>query len=144
MRSRLCRGSQCRSSKGLELADLAAAKCEALEFPARHICDGANAFWDREDWMLSVSDDKGLTLPQLHIVGTQSPAISSKASRLQPCPMNGAFDRLCTLAERATSGSGGGDAPFRRIADAQRAWGRRTRGASSARFRHNLCCGGNA
>jgi hypothetical protein len=65
---------------GLELADLAAAKCEALEFAARHICDAANAFWDREEWMLSVADERGLTLMQLHIVGTQSAATSRRVT----------------------------------------------------------------
>jgi hypothetical protein len=72
-----------RDEEGLELADLAAAKCEALEFAARHICDAANSFWDRDEWMLSVSDDRGLTLLQLHIVGMQSAAIPSKASRVR-------------------------------------------------------------
>jgi hypothetical protein len=69
-----------RDEQGLELADLAAAKCEALEFAARHICDAANAFWDREEWLLSVTDEKGLTLMQLHIVGTQAAAIMPKVS----------------------------------------------------------------
>jgi len=71
-----------RDEQGLELGSLAAAKCEALEFAARHICDAANAFWDREEWMLSVSDERGLTLLQLHIVGTQSAATECKASRI--------------------------------------------------------------
>ncbi len=70
-----------RDEQGHELADLAAAKCEALEFAARHICDAANAFWDREEWTLSVTDERGLTLVQLHIVGTQSAALSSSRSR---------------------------------------------------------------
>ena len=70
-----------RDEEGLELADLAAAKCEALKFAAQHICDAANAFWDREEWMLSVADERGLTLMQLHIVGTQSAALLSKVSR---------------------------------------------------------------
>lgn len=70
-----------QDERGLELPDLAAAKCEALEFAARHICDSANAFWDREEWTLSVADESGLTLMQLHIVGTQSAATSSKSSR---------------------------------------------------------------
>lgn len=65
----------------LELKDLPDAKCEALHFAARHICDEANAFWGRAEWTLSVTDDKRLTLFQLQIVGTESPAISSKASR---------------------------------------------------------------
>ncbi len=70
-----------RDEEGLELPDLAAAKCEALEFAARHICDAANAFWDREEWLLTVTDEKGLTLMQLHIVGTQSAAVGPKSSR---------------------------------------------------------------
>jgi hypothetical protein len=69
-------------AEGLELANLAAAKCEALEFTARHICDAANAFWNREEWTLTVSDGSGLILLQLNIVATQSAATSSKASRL--------------------------------------------------------------
>ena len=70
-----------RDEEGLELADLAAAKCEALEFAARHICDAANAFWDREEWTLSVTDERGLTLMQLQIVGTQSAASPTKKPR---------------------------------------------------------------
>ncbi len=70
-----------RDEQGLELTDLAAAKCEALEFAARHICDAANAFWDREEWTLTVTDERGLTLMQLHIVGTQSAATSAARSR---------------------------------------------------------------
>jgi len=67
-----------RDETGTELADLATAKCEALEFAARHICDVANAFWTREEWLLTVSDEKGLTLFQLHIIGTDSAASLSK------------------------------------------------------------------
>ena len=67
--------------QGLELPDLAAAKCEALEFAARHICDAANAFWDRDEWTLTVTDERRLTLLHLQIVGTQSAATSSKVAR---------------------------------------------------------------
>ena len=70
-----------RDEQGIELPDLAAAKCEALEFAARHICDAANAFWDTEEWTLSVTNERGLTLLQLQIVGTQSAATSSRVSR---------------------------------------------------------------
>jgi hypothetical protein len=91
-RSRLCTGAAVmpkfhfhlddqRDKQGIELPDLAAAKCEALEFAARHICDAANAFWDREEWTLSVANERGLTLLQLQIVGTQSAATSSRVSR---------------------------------------------------------------
>lgn len=70
-------------AQGLDLADMDAAKCEALEFAARHICDAANTFWDREEWTLTVSDERGLTLLQLEIVGTQSAASSSKYTRVR-------------------------------------------------------------
>jgi hypothetical protein len=70
-----------RDRQGLELPGLAAAKCEALDFAARHICDGANAFWDREEWTLTVTNERGLSLLQLQIVGTQSAAAYSKVAR---------------------------------------------------------------
>jgi hypothetical protein len=69
-----------RDEEGVELPNLAAAKCEALEFASRHICEAANSFWDREDWMLTVTDENGLTLVQLHIIGTQAAAVSSSKS----------------------------------------------------------------
>jgi hypothetical protein len=69
-----------RDQEGVELPNLAAAKCEALEFASRHICEAANSFWDREDWMLTVTDENGLTLVQLHIIGTQAAAVSSSKS----------------------------------------------------------------
>lgn len=67
----------------IELADLAGAKCEALNFAARHICNAANAFWDRIEWTLTVSDETRLNLFSLRIVGTESPATSTAASRRQ-------------------------------------------------------------
>jgi hypothetical protein len=70
-------------AEAIELSDLAGAKCEALHFAARHICEAANAFWDRVEWTLSVSDEKRLTLFALRIVGTESAATSLKASRPQ-------------------------------------------------------------
>lgn len=70
-----------RDEEGLELADVAAAKCEALEFASRHICDAANAFWEREAWTLTVTDRRGLTLLQLDILGTQSASVVTTTVR---------------------------------------------------------------
>jgi len=70
-----------RDEQGLELADVAAAKCEALDFAARHICDHANAFWEREEWSLTVTNENGLTLLQLQVVGTQSSAMPPRVAR---------------------------------------------------------------
>jgi hypothetical protein len=70
-----------RDLVGVELPGLAAAKCEALQFAARHICDAATDFWGREEWTLSVTNEIGLTLLRLDIVGTQSSALATKVSR---------------------------------------------------------------
>ena len=60
---------------GIELKDLATAKCEAIQYAGRHICDQADTFWDKAEWSLTVADQTGLVLFQLQIIGTESPAI---------------------------------------------------------------------
>jgi hypothetical protein len=60
---------------GMELAGVAQAKCEALRYAGRLICDGADGFWDSGDWSMTVSDETGLTLFTLHLSGIEAPAI---------------------------------------------------------------------
>jgi hypothetical protein len=67
---------------GFELPDLAAAKCEAIQMAGRIICDAAGAFWDRAEWSMTVTDESGLTLFNLQIVGTDAPA----AQTIAPLP----------------------------------------------------------
>ena len=62
---------------GVEIATLAEAKCQAVQFAGNLICDRASDFWDRGDWKLTVSDGKGLTLFCLIFVGIEAPTISS-------------------------------------------------------------------
>jgi hypothetical protein len=38
------------------------------------ICDEADQFWDKAEWNMTVTDDRGLTLFQIHILGTEAPA----------------------------------------------------------------------
>ena len=64
---------------GTELDSLAAAKCEAVKTAGRMICDAAGEFWDSAEWVMTVTDDAGLTLFTLQIVGTESPATQSPA-----------------------------------------------------------------
>ena len=66
---------------GIELQDVATAKCEAVQYAGRHICDQADRFWDKAEWTLTVTDEKGLTLFQLHIIGTETAAIRSVTQR---------------------------------------------------------------
>jgi hypothetical protein len=60
---------------GIEIANLATAKCEAIQMAGRIICDAARDFWDRAEWTMTVTDDQGLTLFTLQIVGTEAPSV---------------------------------------------------------------------
>ena len=65
---------------GTALKDLTEAKCEAVKFAGRAICDAAGEFWDRKEWSLTVTDETGLILFQLDVNGTEAPA-ALKVSR---------------------------------------------------------------
>jgi hypothetical protein len=43
------------------------------------VCDDARTFWDKAEWLLTVSDAGGLTLFQLQLIGTDAPVISRSA-----------------------------------------------------------------
>jgi len=60
--------------EGSELEDLAAAKCEAVKTAGHVICDAAGTFWDRAEWTMTVTDEDGLILFILQIVGVESAA----------------------------------------------------------------------
>jgi hypothetical protein len=59
----------------MELPSIAEAKCEAVRYAGRLICDHAGEFWNSSDWNMTVTDECGLTLFTLRLVGTESPAI---------------------------------------------------------------------
>ena len=65
----------------VELEDLEKAKCEAVKFTGLVICEAAGTFWDKQEWTLTVTDDAGLTLFQLQVMGTESPVVQ-KLSRM--------------------------------------------------------------
>jgi hypothetical protein len=60
---------------GTELPDLAAAKCEAVRYAGRLICEEAERFWDTADFAMTVTDENGLILFSLTLSGTEAPAI---------------------------------------------------------------------
>lgn len=70
--------------EGTELADIAAAKCAAVELAGIILCEEADEFWDQGEWAMTVSTESGLTLLQLQVIGTQAAAVpqsrSSKAT----------------------------------------------------------------
>jgi hypothetical protein len=72
-------GADITDDVGMELAGVAEAKCEAMRYAGRLICDGAGGFWDAGDWSMTVSDETGLTLFTLHLSGIEAPAIQASA-----------------------------------------------------------------
>jgi hypothetical protein len=69
-----------RDADGSELDTLSEAKCAAIKLAGRTICEDADVFWDSLEWGMTVCDDKGLTLFQLEIIGTEAPAIQGHSS----------------------------------------------------------------
>ena len=63
------------------LPSLDVAKCEAIKFAGRTICDDAESFWEQGEWAMTVTDERGLTLFQLQLIGTEAPAIEGASSR---------------------------------------------------------------
>ena len=64
---------------GVELPDLAAAKCEAVRFAGRLLCDQASEFWESADFHMTVTDERGLTLFTLQFHAFDAPAIRSSS-----------------------------------------------------------------
>ncbi len=63
-------------ARGVALASLAAAKCEAAKVAASIVCETADEPWRRSEWTVTVTDDRGVKVLQLKIVGTEAPAVS--------------------------------------------------------------------
>lgn len=66
-------------SATVELPSLADAKCEAVRYAGRLMCDSADSFWDARDFQMIVSNDEGLALFSLHMIGTDAPSILGSA-----------------------------------------------------------------
>jgi hypothetical protein len=64
---------------GMELSGIAAAKCEALRYASRLICDEAQEFWDAGEFQMTVADEKGLTLFSINLTLT---AVDAPSIRL--------------------------------------------------------------
>lgn len=61
-----------------EFANIAETKCQAVQFAAQLICDQASTFWPAGEFALAVTDEKGLVLFTLTIVGIEAPAIHGR------------------------------------------------------------------
>ena len=58
-------------ARGLELASLAAAKCEAAKIAASCVCASADEAWEKCNWAVIVTDDDGRKIFQLQVIATE-------------------------------------------------------------------------
>ena len=63
--------------EGRDLASIAAAKCEAVKIAGKLICDSAAEFWDTARLLMTVTDDRALSLFTLDFVGMESPSMQT-------------------------------------------------------------------
>jgi hypothetical protein len=62
-----------------DLADVAEARCHAVQLIAETLCDQPQRFWERETYSVTVSDPDGLILFMVQMVATFSAAGAAKA-----------------------------------------------------------------
>lgn len=60
---------------GMDLPSVADAKCQAVRYAGRLICEQASSFWNRGDFTMSVTDETGLILFSLTLTGVDAPVI---------------------------------------------------------------------
>ena len=69
-----------QDDQGMEFASIHDAKCQAVAYAGRLLAEVAETFWDTADFELTVTDENGLILFTMRMVGTEAPAIR-KSSR---------------------------------------------------------------
>jgi hypothetical protein len=60
-------------TEGTEISDLQTAKCEAVKYVGRLICEAASDFWNYQEMTMNVADGDGRTLFSLLFVGVEAP-----------------------------------------------------------------------
>ena len=85
-------GIPVRDDEGTELEDLAVAQCEAVKLAGQMICDSAGTFWNSQEWTLTATNESGLTLFCLHLLGVEAPSSMRRrepaiiSARIVPAP----------------------------------------------------------
>jgi hypothetical protein len=65
--------------EGQHLASLSEARCHAIKYAGQILCDQKPAFWDEDEWVMTVSDADHLTLFTLTISTMNAPATAGSA-----------------------------------------------------------------
>ena len=64
-----------QDDEGFEYSSIHDAKGEAVKYAGQLLCDTGEHFWDEGDFELTVTDDTGLVLFAMRMVGIEAPAI---------------------------------------------------------------------
>ena len=68
-----------QDDEGLEFASIHDAKCQAVMYAGQLLKDVAEDFWNDSDFELTVTDENGLILFTMRVVGTEAPAVRQAA-----------------------------------------------------------------
>ena len=74
-------GPNCAATRSVRIESLTEAKSEAVKAAGQAICAAAASFWDQAEWKMTVTDEIGLTLFELLIIGVEAPACGFAARR---------------------------------------------------------------
>ena len=66
-----------QDDQGHEFSTIHEAKCQAVVYAGEMLRDAAEKFWDTADFELTVTDEKGLILFSMRVLGTEAPAVRS-------------------------------------------------------------------
>ncbi len=64
-----------QDDEGMEFPSVHEAKCQAVVYAGQLLRDVAEKFWDNADFELTVTNDHGLILFTMRVVGTEAPAV---------------------------------------------------------------------
>jgi uncharacterized protein DUF6894 len=71
-----------KDAEGREFADIATAKCEAVRYAGQFLRDVAEDFWKDANVEMTVTNERGLVLFTMQIVGRESPGLTSGGARI--------------------------------------------------------------
>ena len=66
-----------QDDEGLVYPSVHAAKCEAVAYAGRLLADSARTFWDDGDFELTVTDERGVILFMMRVIGFEADAARS-------------------------------------------------------------------
>ncbi len=68
-----------QDNEGVEFSSVHDAKCQAVSYAGGLLCDVGGKFWDTADFELTATDESGLILFTMRVIGTEAPVIRKPA-----------------------------------------------------------------